>query len=381
MLRLLTAGESHNRGTLVVLDGFPAGLHVDEKYINDKLSQRQKGYGRGGRMKIEHDTVDFLSGVFQGKTIGSPISLMIWNKDYANWEKQYKAKHDEESIVAIPRPGHADLSGYLKYGFDSIRPVIERASARSTAAFVAAGALCMTLLRGFGADSVFHTIQIGSRKIAKDFSFSQIKELAGNNDINCCEEAAADDMRRLIDRAKGEGNTLGGAVEVRVRDIVAGLGSYAQWDGRLDSAIAQAVMAIPSVKAVEIGNALSASGLSGREVQDEIFRAQNGYARRSNNCGGIEGGISTGGEIVVRAYFKPIPTLKNPLPSVDVRTKKAVEARFERSDVCAVPSAGVIVEMQTIFVLTRFFLEKFGCDSIAEIKRNFDAYKSYLAGR
>ncbi len=344
MLRFLTAGESHGEALTGILEGMPSGLKIDAGDINKDLERRQEGYGRGVRMQIERDQVKILSGLMKGETIGSPIAIFIENKDFSI---------DKLPAVKNPRPGHADMTGILKYGFKDARCVLERASARETAARVGIGAICKILLAEFNINILSRVLMIGGVKSEKL-------------------------MKEKIDEVAKSKNTLGGIFEVIIKGVPPGLGSYAHWDRRLDAGIAQAIMSIPAVKAVEIGNAIESSAKLGSEVHDEIFYSkEKGIYRKTNNAGGVEGGMSNGEDIIAAGYMKPISTLMSGLNTIDIDTKKQVKASTERSDVCAVSAAGVVGEAVLAFVIARAFLEKFGGDSIAEIKRN---YKGYIAG-
>ncbi|MFA6357540.1 MAG: chorismate synthase [Candidatus Omnitrophota bacterium] len=342
MLRCLTAGESHGKGLFAILEGFPAGLKVNAADINQELKRRQSGFGRGKRMQIEHDQVEIVSGLKNNQTLGSPVTLLIKNKD-ASIEKLHK--------VLAARPGHADLAGLLKYGFTDIREVLERASARSTAATVAVGALCKIFLKEFGIIVASKVLSVGGES----------------------EEAAIEEK---ITEAINNKDTVGGVFEVAIKNVPVGLGSYVQPDRRLDSRLAQAIIAIPGIKSFEVGLGLGYAVSFGSEVHDAIYHDnKKGYFRRSNNSGGIEGGISNGEVIVLRACMKPIATLMNPLDSVNINTKKIAKAAVERSDICVVESAGVVAESAAAFVLTEAFLEKFGADCLSDIK---ESYKNYL---
>lgn len=371
MLRYLTSGESHGEALLGILEGIPAGLRIDAGYINDELSKRQKGYGRGDRMKIESDKVKILSGVMKNTTIGSPIAVLVYNKDFSI---------DRMPEVKNPRPGHADLAGMLKYGFQDARPVLERASARETAMRVAIGALCKQFLDYFSINILSHVIMIGGIKAnTAELMFSDISRKIINSQLRCVDANAEKLMKEKIDIAKSRKDTLGGVFEVRVKGVLPGLGSYVQPDKRMDALLAQNIMSIPSVKAVEIGEGINGAVRFGSDVHDEIFySSKRGLYRNTNNAGGIEGGMSNGEEIVIRGYAKPISTLMQGLRTVNIVTKKPEKASIERSDVCAVPSAGVIAEAMSAFVITMLFLEKFGGDSILEIKRNYKGYADNL---
>ena len=352
-LHFFTAGESHGKALTAIIEGMPYGLPLDEEYINDELSRRQKGYGRGERMQIEKDEVEILSGLYQGVTMGSPISLLIGNKDWKG----------EQEVVgpSCPRPGHADLAGAIKYGLSDLRPIMERASARETAARVAAGAVAKRFLAEFGIQVRSHVLAIGEVRIA-------ISE----------EEATL-----LIDRAKKEGDTLGGIFEVRATGVPPGLGSHVQWNKKLDGRIAQTIMSINAVKGVEVGEGFRLAELKGSEAHDIIEPADNFpfFRHATNHAGGIEGGMSNGEPIVVRGAVKPVPTLGKPLPSMDLKTGEKALAHFERSDVCVVPAAAVIGEAMLALVLADAMLEKFGGDNIKETKRNYQGYIQEISGR
>lgn len=351
--RFYTAGESHGKGLIVLMEGIPAGLRVSNDGIDLQLARRQAGYGRGDRMKIEHDRVEIISGIRHGITIGSPISLLIWNKDWENWRQVMS--HDPADVgksipVTVPRPGHADLAGILKYNHHDIRNVLERASARETAARVAAGAIARILLAEFG-------IQIESRVL----------------DIGGISAKAEQQIIAAINRAKETGDTLGGTFEVIATGVPVGLGSYIQWDQRLDGRIAQAVMSIPGVKGVEIGLGFQVSRYPGSQVHDEIYFDGRFY-RKTNHAGGLEGGVTNGEPVVVRAAMKPIPTLRNPLNSVDIASGVSSPAHSERSDVCAVQACSIVAEAMVALSLCEAFIDKFGGDSLEEMRRNFAGY-------
>ena len=398
MLRFNTAGESHGKGLVAIVDGLPAGIEVDIEHINDKLARRQGGYGRGGRMKIEKDRVEIFSGVRAGKTMGSPVALLIHNKDWVNWQEVMAVEgmvaedgvednklniiKDErlekvEKKVTRPRPGHADLAAALKYNTDDIRNILERASARETAARVAVGGLTDCLLRYFDIDIISHVIQLGSisAPLEGEISFAELKERVYASPLHCYDREKEEEMMKYIDEIRKAGDTLGGIVEIRTTPLPVGLGSHTQWDRRLDGRIAQALMSIPAVKGVEIGPAFENSTLPGSKVHDEIFYTkERGYYRKTNRAGGLEGGTSNGQPLIVRIAMKPIPTLYRPLQSVDMKTKEPFEASIERSDVTAVPAAGVVAEAMLSFVLAQALLEKFGGDSIDEMLGNYKAY-------
>ena len=388
MLRVQTAGESHGQALLAILSGMPAGLTLDFAYVNRELRRRQGGYGRGGRMRIESDTAQFLAGVRHGQTIGAPIAILIENRDWGNWKEAMAVEHAPESSakgrpVASPRPGHADLAGCLKYDFHDARFVLERASARETAARVAAGALAKLLLKQFGIEVASHVIAIGSVVLtASPVPFERVLALRDLEEVvlNCVDPAVESRMMEEVDRAIEARDTVGGTFEVIARGVPPGLGSYAQWDERLDGHLAQAVMSIPSVKATELGEGIEGAQSPGSAVHDEIGydAEQRRFTRKTNHAGGLEGGVSNGEDIVVRGYAKPISTLRRPLESVTLATKESVKAAYERSDVCAVPAAGVVGEAMVALVLGRAFLEKFGGDSLAETRRNFEGYLKQL---
>lgn len=368
MLRYLTAGESHGKAVLAILEGIPAGLRLIEEKINLELRRRKWGYGRGKRMEIEEDKVEIISGVRKGFTLGSPVALFIKNKDY---------KIEELPSIVCPRPGHADLAGALKYNTKDIRNILERASARETVARVAVGAICKLLLLEFGIEIASHVIQIGKIKIGnKNLGFGKIKDLAENSLLRCIDKSAEKKMCEEIDKAKEKKDTLGGAFEVIIKGVPPGLGSFMQYDLRLDGRLAQAIMAIPSVKAVEIGEGFINAGLFGSEVHDEIYYDKNKgcFYRKTNRAGGIEGGVSNGEAIVLRGYIKPISTLLSPLNSVNIISKKREKATVERADICVVPAGGVIAEAVAAFEIACAMREKFGGDSILEMKNNYQSY-------
>ncbi len=377
MFRILTAGESHGPLGSVIIDSLPAGLEVDIEYVNHELKRRQHGYGRGTRMNIEQDTVQINSGVRNGQTIGSPVLLTVLNRDHQNWRETMRIdKGSDTPRVTAPRPGHADLGGVLKYGREDIRDVLERASARETVLRTAAGGLCKLFLREFGIGTRSRTIAIGPIKV-KD-------EPRGAADIEasplrCADPEAEARMIELIEQAAGSGDSLGGISEITAENICPGLGSHAQFDRRLDGLIGQAMLSIPSVKGLEIGPAFENAYKIGSLVHDEIFyRAKQGFFRKTNRGGGIEGGISNGQPICVCLAIKPVPTLRKPLKTVDLNTKQPCSAQKERADVCVVPAVGVIAEAMLAIVLTGAFLEKFGADSISDIKKTYHDYQSRI---
>jgi chorismate synthase len=397
MLRYLTAGESHGKALIGILEGIPSGLSLSVKDIDTDLQRRQGGFGRGGRMKIEFDHVEILSGVRWGKTIGSPISLLIENKDWENWHDGMSTlKKHEGSIkpVTKARPGHADMPGAIKYDQHDIRNILERSSARETAMRVGLGAIAKKFLAEFNMKIGSFVIQIGNQGIARITKrssasrsyFSKEKELlqmltkAEKSPVRCPDLDASRRMKKSIENAIRQGNSLGGMFEVFVTGVPIGLGSHIQWDKRLDGRLAHAIMSIQAIKGIEIGLGFEMSQRSGSKVMDEIFywAPNKDFYRKKNNSGGIEGGMSNGMPIVLRAAMKPIPTQKKPLRSVDITTKKSVHAAYERSDTCAVPAAGVIGEAMVALTVADAFLEKFGGDSMKEIKRNYKSYLNYI---
>lgn len=367
MLRYLTSGESHGKCMLAILDGMPAGLKVDEALINRELARRMGGYGRGGRMKIEADKIRILSGLRRSRTIGSPISLMIENVDQSI---------EELPVILHPRPGHADLAGAMKYDFEDMRNVLERASARETVSRVGVGAVCKLFLAEFGIRVTSHVTAIGNVQSRPDsLGFSQIVTLSEKSPVRCADPAASRLMCKDIDMAMASGDTLGGIFEVVVNGVPPGLGSHTQHDRRLDSILAGAVMSIQAIKAVGFGEGFRTAERRGSAVHDEIFYSKaRGFYRKTNSAGGIEGGMTNGEDIRIHAAMKPIATLKKPLASVNIKTKKAFKATVERSDVCAVPAAGVVGEAVVAVAVANAFIEKFSGDSVTEIKRNYRGY-------
>jgi chorismate synthase len=379
----ITAGESHGKGLVTIIEGLPAGLAIDVAAVNHELWRRQQGYGRGGRMKIESDEAEILSGVRHGKTLGSPVSLLIRNRDFENWqdvmnvEPREFAEEKRARRVTRPRPGHTDLAGGLKYDTHDLRDILERASARETAARVAVGAFAKQLLKEFGCEFSSHTAMIGGIPDAPiTATWEEIIAIADDPSLRCVNKEAEQRMIALIDATKEAKDTLGGIFEVVARGVVAGLGSHTQWTRKIDGRLAQAIMCIPAVKAVEIGIGVEVSRSSGSQVHDEIGYNQTArrFTRPTNRAGGIEGGITNGEEIRVRGHLKPISTLRRPLASVDVVTKEESAAAFERSDIVAVPAAGVIGEAMVAIVLADAAREKFGGDHIGEMKRNYEGY-------
>jgi len=388
MFRFTTAGESHGRALVAIVEGLPAGLPINVAQINHELWRRQQGYGRGARMKIEQDQAEILSGVRHGLTLGSPLGLMIENKDWANWDEVMAVEPKEvvpekSRRVKRPRPGHADLAGGLKYNARDLRNVLERASARETAARVACGALAKQLLADFGVEIRSHVIQLGGVPDKPlELTFDQIAGVPDDSPLRCADSDAQQRMIQLIDQKKSEGDTLGGIFEVVAQRVPPGLGSHTAWDLKLDGRLAQAVMSIPAVKAVAIGAGIEASSLPGSEVHDEIGYNDETkeFIRATNRAGGLEGGVTNGEEVRVRGHLKPISTLRRALRSVDIDTKQEERAAFERSDITVVPAAGVIGEAMVALVLAEAMREKFGGDSLGEMKRNFEGYREQLRG-
>ncbi|MFC2051042.1 chorismate synthase [Chloroflexota bacterium] len=378
--RFLTAGESHGKGLVAVIEGMVAGMPVTEECIAQDLKRRQVGYGRSARMEIEQDKAEIISGVRHGLTIGSPISLLIQNRVWEDWQEIMSlAPVDKEiSPITSPRPGHADLAGVTKYGTGDIRPILERASARETAARVAVGAVARRFLEEFGIAVHSHTISIGKHraKQPKSIDWKQVEK----SPVRCADTAAEKAIMAVIDEAKAEGDTVGGIFELIATGVPVGLGSHVQWDRRLDGQIAQAIMSINAVKGVEVGDGFSIADVKGSQAQDTIEPGSEGatppWKQATNRAGGIEGGISNGQHIVARAVVKPIATLGKPLPSIDLRTGKKTDAHYERSDICVVPAAGVIGEAMLAIVLTNAVLEKFGGDHLKETSTN---YKNYIS--
>lgn len=406
--KFTTSGESHGKALVSIVEGLPAGLPIDVDAINHELWRRQQGYGRGGRMKIETDTIEFLSGVRHGKTLGSPIAIKIENRDFVHWQEvmsdtELETQPKNPRLVKRPRPGHADLAGGQKFQARDLRDILERASARETASRVACGALAKQLLKAFGIDIRSHVIQLGRISVSPvERTWAEIEAISTDTQLACADPEAEAEMIAHIDEAKANGDTLGGIFEVVAKNVVVGLGSHTSWYEKLDGRIAQAFMSIQAVKAVEIGEGVANAGRPGSEVHDEIFWKDEGggmkseketgnsdssliphpssvgFVRKTNRAGGLEGGITNGEELRVRGYLKPISTLKKPLHSVDIDTKEDSPAAFERSDVTAVPAAGVIGEAMLAIVLANSLREKFGGDSLDEILRNFESYRTSL---
>ena len=386
MLRFLTSGESHGKGLISTLEGFPAQVPVDLSFINSELKRRMTGYGRGGRMKIESDAVDVFAGVRNGETLGSPIAFIIHNRDWVNWTDIMSVEPNPKGVrkrqVTRPRPGHADLVGALKYQFQDMRNVLERSSARETASRVAVGAFCKLLLLELGIKVYSHVISIRDVRISSDLLDSVSVDLIPqieSSELRSCDPTLDDAMKAAVDDAIERGDTLGGTFEVRAAGVPPGLGSHVHWDRKLDGLLAQALMSINAIKAVETGSGLDKAPL-GSEFHDEIFYDQSTreFYRKTNHAGGIEGGTSNGEEIIVRAVVKPIATLKRPLMSVNLHTKKPFTAQYERSDTCVVPAAGVIGEAMVAIVLVKAVQEKFGGDTLQELKTHLESYRERL---
>jgi chorismate synthase len=383
MLRFLTAGESHGPCLTVIVEGLPAGLPIDIAALNRHLARRQQGYGRGGRMKIEKDEVQVTSGVRWGETLGSPVTLVVENKDWKNWQRKMSvdpADRDDSIVVTRPRPGHADLAGAIKYAHKDLRNVLERASARETTVRVAAGALVRQLLERFGIRVMGTVAEIGgitARPTVLDPAAAF--EVAERSEVRMADPEAERQVIALVDRCKRDGDTLGGVVEICVTGLPPGLGSYVHWDRKVDGRLAGALLSVQACKGVELGAGFGVARVRGSEIHDEIVRTSQGIGRASNNYGGTEGGMTTGEPLVVRAAFKPISTLMKPLRSVDLATGEESKAAIERSDVMAIPAAAVICEAVVAFELAVLFLEKFGGDSLAEITRNYEAYAEHVA--
>jgi chorismate synthase len=393
MLRYQTAGESHGEALVALLSGMPAGLKIDLSFLDRELWRRQQGYGRGGRMKIERDRAHILSGVRHGATIGSPISIWLENKDWKNWQESLPVGEGDPAqhkAVKSPRPGHADLAGALKYNFREARYVLERASARESAARVVMGAIAKLFLRELGMEVLSHVLAVGKARLSDaEVPWEKIFALAEKDEIllNCADPEAEQRMKAEVDQALRTGDSVGGVFEVVAHHVPPGLGTYASWDERLDGLLAQAVMSLQAVKAVEIGVGVAAAASPGSQVHDEIGYSRpkgdgadgfTGFVRKHNHAGGVEGGISNGEDILVRGYLKPISTLRRPLESVDFTTREPVKAAYERSDVCVVPAAGVAAEAMVALTLARCALEKFGGDSMTETVRNFHGYCQQL---
>ena len=395
MLRFSTAGESHGEALVALVSGLPAGVPVEQAAIDRDLWRRQQGYGRGGRMRIERDTAHILSGVRHGLTIGSPVAMTLANNDWKNWEEILPVaagNPDQHKAVASPRPGHADLPGSLKYNFQDARYVLERASARESAARVACGALARMLLAEFGVAVGSHVVRVGGTDLRRDATWQEIVEANSREEIllNCVDAETEARMKAEVDRALRTGDTVGGVFEVVVHGLPPGVGTHVNWDERMDGLLAQAVMSLQAVKAVELGRGVTAAESMGSAVHDAIGYEQGEsepedggakftrFTRQTNNAGGIEGGISNGEDVVVRGYLKPISTLRRPLASVSFASREAVKAAYERSDVCVVPAAGVAAEAMVALTVARLMIDKFGGDSLNEMKRNFAGYREQI---
>jgi chorismate synthase len=385
--RFLTGGESHGRRLVAIVEGMVANLPLEAKYINKQLKRRQQGYGRGPRMKIEEDNAEIMAGVLYGLTTGSPIALFITNRDWQNWQEQLSVSPVEKEVepVTCPRPGHADLAGATKYGLEDIRPIIERASARETAARVAVGAVARRFLEEFGISIHSHTIAIGRHHWEQGEASSIDWQQVEASPVHCAHAELGKAMMAAIDEAKASGDTLGGISEAIATGVPIGLGSYVSWDRRLDGRIAQAIMSINAVKGVEIGAGFALAGLKGSQAHDVIEPNPRSKAKglpwrhATNRAGGVEGGISNGEDIIVRAAVKPIATLASPLPSIDLRRGEKAKAHYERSDICVVPAAGVIAEAMLAIVLTDACLDKFGGDNLTETLANYRNYLSNIS--
>jgi chorismate synthase len=386
--RFTTAGESHGRGLVAVLEGIPAGLPLSAERINVELKRRMGGYGRGARMKIEADQIEWLAGVRAGETLGSPIAMLVWNRDWEHWRDVMAPEADapgneRRRQVTRPRPGHADLAGSLKYDRQDARDILERASARETVARVACGAVCKVLLEQFGVEVGSHVVELGGVRAGVGAQHgaplpAHLNQASDASPVRCLDAAAETEMIARIDAAKAAGDTLGGVVEVIALGLPVGLGSHVSWDAKLDGRLAQALMSIPAVKGVELGLGFEAARRKGSEVHDEILP---GLARATNRAGGTEGGMTTGEPLVARVAMKPISTLMAPLRTVDLKTGGPAQAQSERSDVTAVPAMGVIAEAMMALVLAQALLEKFGGDALSETKRNFEGYVAQVRAR
>ena len=382
MIRYITAGESHGKALTAIIEGMPAGVSVKEEDINFELARRQEGYGRGGRMKIEKDQVEITAGIRWGETLASPITLVVKNNDWKNWtEKMSNLEEFKGAIPAVtrPRPGHADLGGALKYNHSDVRNILERSSARETAARVAVGAVAKAFLKNFGIKVGGFVEELCGLKVDEQNldreNLETLWEKASKSELFLPDPSLEDKMKALVDKAKKDGDTIGGTVSVQVLGVPPGLGSYAQWDRKLDARLAMALMSVQAIKAVEIGMGFGVAKNPGSQVHDEIFYSkEKGYYRKTNNAGGIEGGMSNGEVIVLKAAMKPIPTLYKPLQSVDMKTHEPFEAAIERSDTCAVPAALVVAEAVVAIEIANAFLDKFGGDSLVEIQRNYQGY-------
>ena len=385
MLRYLTSGESHGKSLISILDGIPANIELNIDEINAELKKRQGGYGRGGRMKIEQDKINILGGVRGKKTLGGPISIEIKNKDYENWIKYMNPIEDvdfETKKVNNVRPGHADLVGCLKYDFTDARNVLERSSARETASKVAVGAICKQVLKNFDIDFTSHVVQIGSVKDNNIYEFDYIKENVDKSEVRCVNKEVEEKIIKEIDKVKSEGDTLGGIVEIRVKNLIPGLGSYTQFDKKIDGELAMHLMSVQAIKGVEIGIGFDVANNPGSSVMDEIYYdVEDGIKRKTNRLGGIEGGMTTGEEVLIRCAMKPIPTLYKPLNSININTLESYSASIERSDNCAVPACSIVCENVVAFVICKYLLDKIGGDNLADLKTNYNSYVKRLGDR
>ena len=382
MLRYLTSGESHGQSLISILDGVPSNIELDIDEINKELQKRQCGYGRGGRMLIEQDKINIIGGVRGKVTLGCPISIEIKNKDYQNWIDYMNPMEDvdlQRRKVNNVRPGHADLVGCLKYDFDDARNVLERSSARETASRVAIGAICKQILKNFHIEFASHVVQIGNVKDTKTYDFDYIKENVDNSVVRCVNKEVEQSIIKEIDKVKKEGDTLGGIIEIRVKNVVPGLGSYTHFDKKIDGELAMHLMGTQAIKGVEIGLGFEIASLPGSNVMDEIYYNEDeGIKRNSNRLGGIEGGMTTGEDIIIRCIMKPIPTLYKPLSSININTLENYQASIERSDNCAVPACSVVCENVVAFVICKYFLEKIGGDNLNDLKSNYESYTKRL---
>ena len=378
MIKVMTAGESHGKVLVAIIEGIPAKIPIKKDYINNQLARRQHGYGRGGRMEIEKDEVEILSGIRGGITIGSPIGLVINNKDYKNWEKEMSIEEVEVEVEKIskPRPGHADLAGVLKTGQDDIRNILERSSARETAARVASASICRKMLEEVGVKVVSAVTSVGQVISDKLINPSKVKDI-DNDPLRMIDIKASKEAVKQIDKSGKDGDTLGGTFQVIAFNAIAGIGDYASWDKRIDGLLARSLVSIPGIKGVSFGKGFDLSELNGSKAHDEIY-FDKGFYRKTNRAGGIEGGMTNGEPVVINAAMKPIPTLQKPLRTVDIKTKREEKAFKERSDVTAVPSASVIAESMVCIVLANAYLEKFGSDNIDDIKESINNYSKRL---
>ncbi|MGX4598638.1 chorismate synthase [Faecalimicrobium sp. JNUCC 81] len=385
MLRYLTSGESHGKSLISILDGVPSNIELNIDEINRELQKRQCGYGRGGRMKIEKDKINILGGVRGKITLGGPISIEVKNKDYENWIKFMNPMDEvdfESRKVSNVRPGHADLTGCLKYDFDDARNVLERSSARETASKVSVGAICKQILKNFDIDFASHVVQIGNARNNNIYDFEYIKNNVDDSEVRCVNKDIELKMIDEITKVKSEGDTLGGVIEIRVKNLIPGLGSYTQFDKKIDGELAMHLMSIQAIKGVEIGIGFDMASLPGSNVMDEIYyNKEEGIKRKTNRLGGIEGGMTTGEEIVIRCAMKPIPTLYKPLDSIDINSLESYKASTERSDNCAVPACSVVCENVVAFVICKYFLDKIGGDNLADLKANYNSYIKRLGER